>query len=259
MRRIVANVLLSLLLLVGMGASNAATSVMLWPLDPVIEAEQQGEAVWIQNVGAAAVTFQIRVFQWLQAEGEERYERQNVIVATPPMATIEPGKKQLVRLTRTQPLPAGLEHAFRVVVDELPRFVDGQDDAATAVPAWSSAGLRFQMRYSLPLFVYGAGMSRRAELTSESDSLALDWRIEAVEGAFHLKVRNAGSRHARLSEVSLLIDGRPAVPIAPGLLGYVLPGAEMAWPIPDRLVPGSTYRLQTRLASRQPPVTLSPN
>ncbi|PJN86416.1 fimbrial biogenesis chaperone, partial [Bacillus velezensis] len=68
--------------------------------------------------------------------------------------TIAPGKRQLIRLIRQTPTPDGKEQAYRILIDEVP--LKDQDGAAPERGA--QMGLKFQMRYSVPLFVSGKGV-----------------------------------------------------------------------------------------------------
>lgn len=63
---------------------------------------------------------------------------------------IEKGNKQLIRLIKQTKAPDGAEQAYRIIVDEIP----SSDNAGTP-----PMGLKIQMRYSLPLFVYGQGIA----------------------------------------------------------------------------------------------------
>lgn len=96
---------------------------------------------------------QVRIVRWQQENGFERYTAQQDVVASPPIVTIGTGNKQLIRLIRQGTIPKGVEQAYRIIVDEIP-----QPD----VKASPAIGLRLQMRYSIPLFVYGQG-SRRSK------------------------------------------------------------------------------------------------
>lgn len=92
---------------------------------------------------------QVRIVRWKQEGGYERYSAQQDVVASPPIVTIGKGSKQLIRLIKQGTVPLGVEQAYRIIVDEIP-----QPDAK-AEPA---IGLKLQMRYSIPLFVYGQGI-----------------------------------------------------------------------------------------------------
>ena len=125
---------------------------------------------------------------------------------TKPMAL-----KQLVRLIKQTPPAAGKELAYRVVLDEIP---------TPRNPGENQAGLTFQMRYSVPLFVYGTG------LNTDSARPALRWQQISEGGRRWLQLTNSGSGHARLSNVA--IGGRK---LGEGLYGYVLADSYHRWPL----------------------------
>lgn len=210
------------------GGAWAASAVLIWPIDPVIESDQRATPLWLENRGADPVLLQIRVFGWYQEHGENQYRNQADIVASPPVARIEPGQKQLVRLTRTADVMAGREQAYRILIDEIPT---GEADAQTV------NGIRFQMRYSVPLFSYGQGLWLKPDPHRRRDPATagqprLDWRIVREEGRRYLEVGNQGTVHARLTEVSLQTPRGPLT-LGAGLLGCVLPGSRMRWPVPE--------------------------
>ncbi|WP_223414982.1 MULTISPECIES: molecular chaperone [unclassified Pseudomonas] len=219
------------MLLLGAVKVQAASSVLIWPIDPVLEADQQASALWLENRGNETANLQIRVFAWSQSGFNDQYQNQRDVIGSPPVAKIEPGQKQLVRLTRTREIPTGQELAYRIIIDEIP--------SATA-PAGESgktaAAIRFQMRYSVPLFAYGAGLWSKEDTSRKRDPKGaglpdLSWRTVAVDGRPYVEVRNQGAVHARLTDVALKQGGQTK-PLVEGLLGYVLPGAIMRWPAP---------------------------
>lgn len=219
------------MLLLGAIKVQAASSVLIWPIDPVLEADQQASALWLENRGNETANLQIRVFAWSQSGFNDQYQNQRDVIGSPPVAKIEPGQKQLVRLTRTREIPPGQELAYRIIIDEIP--------SATA-PAGESgktaAAIRFQMRYSVPLFAYGAGLWSKEDTSRKRDPKGaglpdLSWRTVAVDGRPYVEVRNQGAVHARLTDVALKQGGQTK-PLVEGLLGYVLPGAIMRWPAP---------------------------
>ena len=110
----------SLLMLGVTQQALAASSILIWPIDPVLEADQQASALWLENRGDAPASMQIRVFAWNQDGFDDQYQNQRDVVGSPPVATLAPGQKQLIRLTRTKSFPAGEEHAYRIIIDEIP-------------------------------------------------------------------------------------------------------------------------------------------
>lgn len=222
------------LLASGSAMAEAASSVLIWPINPTIESDASAAALWLENRGQAPVRLQVRVLQWSQQELNDELVPQQQVVGSPPMATVEPGKRQLVRLIRRQPAPAGREQAFRVIVDELlPERSQRENDL----------GVQFQMRYSVPLFVYGAGATVPGKNGSgAADGTDLSFRIAQDSGQSYLYVKNRGTVHARMSQASLM-QGARALDIAQGLLGYVLPASEMRWPLPPGTPPGGASLL----------------
>jgi fimbrial chaperone protein len=197
-------------------AARAQSAIVLWPTDPRIGAGEQATALWLENRGSEPVTLQVRTYGWDQATGDDRHAATTTIVSSPPIAQVAPGERQLVRIIRRGPAQPG-EQAYRLLIDELPR-------PAPTADAMVAARLNVQMRYSLPLFAYGPG---DAALSARIVS-----RIRLVDGRRWIEIRNNGSRHARLNDLRAgAPDGMRT--ILPGLLGYVLPGATMRWPLPD--------------------------
>ncbi|EJM81950.1 fimbrial biogenesis chaperone [Pseudomonas sp. GM60] len=231
------------MLLLGAVKVQAASSVLIWPIDPVLEADQQASALWLENRGNETANLQIRVFAWSQSGFNDQYQNQRDVIGSPPVAKIEPGQKQLVRLTRTREIPPGQELAYRIIIDEIP--------SATA-PAGESgktaAAIRFQMRYSVPLFAYGAGLWSKEDTSRKRDPKGaglpdLSWRTVAVDGRPYVEVRNQGAVHARLTDVALKQGGQTK-PLVEGLLGYVLPGAIMRWPAPGPMAQDPTLQVR---------------
>ncbi|HHK9553168.1 TPA: molecular chaperone [Enterobacter sichuanensis] len=206
------------------GQVQAAATILLWPIDPWLAADAKATELWIQNQGNSATTMQVRIVRWKQEDGHERYTAQQDVVASPPIVTIAAGSKQLIRLIKQTSVPAGVEQAYRIIVDEIPQ---------ADVKAEPAIGLKLQMRYSIPLFVYGQGIPTIKEGAHHAvvETRNLSWRVTQAGGQPALEVQNRGDVHVRLSQVALEQGGQKRT-IAEGLLGYVLPGSSRSWPIP---------------------------
>lgn len=230
-------------------AQGAGGSILIWPVNPAIAADKRAAALWLENPGKTPVTLQIRIYAWAQTDGKNVYAEQDRVLGTPPVVTIAPGGRQLVRLTRTAPTAAANEAAYRVVVDEIPPARPSGD---------AGAAVSFRMRYSLPLFAYGEGlrapgpasgkyspgaaqetaMEGRGAASLSLPTPRLDWRIVAFGDGRYLEIRNHGNVHARLTGLTV-DDGKSAradhahAKNAPaGLFGYVLANSIMRWPLP---------------------------
>lgn len=186
---------------------------------------------------------QVRIFRWSQRDEGDRYENQQDVQPSPPVVTIPPGERQMIRLTAVSvPRPAG-ESAYRIVVDEIPTRSDKA--VGGSGPDRNAFGIRLQMRYSIPLFVYGGPSDDEA---GSGDKHGFNLRCTLLDrpDGKRVQVTNSGTAHARLVDVAFLVNGRD-MPVAEGLLGYVLPGSSMSWPVPN----GAT--------GREPPTMAAPN
>lgn len=244
--------LVALLALCFSGLLQAASEVLIWPINPVLESDEQATALWLENRGKAPVTLQVRVLGWSQAGFEDVYANQRAVIASPPFVRVEPGSRQLVRLMRQGGQPAGAEDAYRVLIDEVP-----QSDAPP--PKQKGLALQLQMRYSVPLFVSAPGVwtqvrADRSRDSSEATQPELAWRIEELGDQRYLLVRNQGKVHARLSQVHWEDGKGRRVPMIEGLLGYVLPGQQMRWPLPADTRPAAGMALRLKLADNAPSV-----
>ncbi|WP_454563355.1 fimbrial biogenesis chaperone [Pseudomonas sp. AIG] len=242
------------MVMLGASQAHAASSVLIWPIDPVLEADQQASALWLENRGSETANLQIRVFGWSQSGFAEQYQNQRDVIGSPPVAKIEPGQKQLVRLTRTKDVPPGQELAYRIIIDEIPSAQPASADGGK-----TAAAIRFQMRYSVPLFAYGAGLWSKEDSTRARDPKGvglpqLSWRTVAVDGKPFVEVRNQGAVHARLTDVAIKQAGQ-SKPLAEGLLGYVLPGAVMRWPAPTPLTNDSALQVRVNGAAQVQSIT----
>lgn len=196
--------------------AHAQSAIVLWPTDPRIAASEQATALWLENHGKEPVTLQIRAQDWSQTGGTNRESPTQAVVSSPPIATIAPGERQLVRVIRRGPAASG-EKAYRLLVDELPK-------PAPTTEGTVAARLSVQMRYSLPLFTYGDAADG---LTPQLRSV-----VRVIEGKRWIEISNSGSRHARLTDLRIG-TGSAARTVQAGLVGYVLPGATMRWPLPE--------------------------
>ena len=213
--------------------AQSSGALLIWPVDPVIEAKQNATALWLENSGKAPKTLQVRVFALAQKDGRNVYAAQNDVIGSPPIITIAPGQRQLIRLTRTVPPSDEPEQAYRVIVDEIP--------VPQTTGANAGASVSFRMRYSIPLFSYAQGMppDLRDTIKTEHVKRALQWRVGQDAGGRYLEVKNEAKIHARLVDVSFS-RGDDASPVAKGLLGYVLPGSTARWPLPNETQASAT-------------------
>lgn len=208
--------------------AQQGSTLLLWPVNSVIESDARAAALWLENPGDAPVTLQVQVYAWSQGDGRNIYQEQQDVIGTPPVVTIAPQGRQLIRLTRTAAPGTAPETAYRVIVDEIP--------ARKAVAA-PGAAVSFRMRYSLPLFVYSRAGHGQGERARTGPSIT--WHVGTDEDGSFLQIRNAGTGHARLTD--LAFAGAGAKDGNAGLFGYVLAGAIMRWPVAEGEATGELH------------------
>lgn len=152
---------------------------------------------------------QIRVMRWSQESGNDALASTQDVVASPPFATLAAGQHYLVRIVRTAKTPPKGEEAYRVLVDEVPDPKDIKPGTVNLI-----------LRQSIPAFF--SDEPRRMS--------TVDWSVARDGASLSLVARNRGDRRLRLSDVTLE-NHQGVVYQQPGLVGYVLPGATMRWPI----------------------------
>ena len=204
-------------------AAGAATPLLIWPVDPVIEPDRSAAALWLENRGREPALMQVRIYRWSQPDGADRFDDQEQVEASPPIVEIAAGSRQMVRLTVPREQRQSGESAYRVIIDEVPL-----PQAETA----SGNAVRFQMRYSIPLFVHGAIAGGPDETPAAQLRCSL---ARWAPGGGEIRLTNGGSKHARLLNLRFE-TGKSTVPLGEGLLGYALPGST----ITRKLPPGVT-------------------
>lgn len=181
-----------------------------------IAAGRPAEAIWLSNPGPVALPIQVRVFRWSQSQGREQLDPTDELIVSPSQIVIPPRERQLIRILRQHEAPEA-ELGYRILVDELAGL-----GAADQPPQ----GLQFRLRYSIPVFV-----APRQTPANAGPQLTATLSRDASTKIATLEVDNQGQGRARLAEAWLTGEGKTAVEVSPGLLGYVLSGQSMRWPI----------------------------
>ncbi|KFN50285.1 fimbrial biogenesis chaperone [Arenimonas composti] len=211
-------------LLLAAGGVSARGQLQAGPTLLEIPSGANATRLQLGNTGDATVAAQVRVYAWVQEDGEDRLLETEALVASPPIAEVEAGGEHLVRLVLTGTPPAGtVDATFRVVVDELP-----------GDPQVGETGVQMRMRYVIPAFVRAAAATPPA--------------IECELRASELSCRNRGGQAAQLAVTALRGADGPAVVLSSGLFGYVLPESERRWTLPAGTgIPVGPLLLDTQL------------
>ncbi|WWO97555.1 MAG: fimbria/pilus periplasmic chaperone [Candidatus Dasytiphilus stammeri] len=200
----------------------ANSSILIWPLDPVIEADQNAASLWLENHSDNSILMQIRVFNWKQKNYDNQLLEQHEIIVSPPMVEILPKNKQLIRLIKIISPPQDKEWSYRILLDEIPQSITK-----------NQIGLNFKMRYSIPLFINGKNIwikPNSQEHIQTATQPRLYYRIITKNGKKLLIIHNKGLVHAKVNDI-MFLNGKNEYLINNGFFGYILPESEIFMPL----------------------------
>ncbi|RNJ46135.1 pilus assembly protein [Mesorhizobium erdmanii] len=211
------------LLLLAAGLAQAA-SLRVAPTNIEMIAPDSAAALTLRNDAKQPINVQIRVFRWTQEGGIERLEPTSDVVASPPAAKLGPGADYLVRVVRVSKSAVAGEESYRVIIDELPD------------PSRKKAGtVSLVLRYSVPVFF------RNPDAAAPNVS----WSLSGKGRGLLLTAKNTGESRLRLSDLTLTQSGRK-LGNRNGLVGYVLGGGTMQWPIAGKTLSGGAVLLSAQ-------------
>lgn len=200
-----------------------AASLRVAPTNLELIAPDSAAVLNLMNDGAHPINVQVRVFKWRQVNGVEQLEPTTDVVASPPSTKMSANGEYVLRIVRATKKPVQSEEAYRVVVDELP-------DASRA----KAGTVTLVMRHSIPVFFRNA----------DAKAPEVSWSLIRKGGSLYLAGQNSGASRFRLSNVSIT-QGGAKIGGRSGLVGYVLGGATMQWPLGRaKSLSGGTATLQ---------------
>ncbi len=200
-----------------------ASGLQVSPVSLTLQATQNADGLWLSNTGDNVVNAQVRVYRWTQEGGEDKLTPSRALLVSPPMLQLPVEGRQLIRAIRAGAPPSGpgaVQEAYRVIIDELPVETPAAPSSAPAAIG-AKRGLQFVLRYSVPIFVQPAGEAPSAP--------QLRWSVRDDAGKAVLEVTNTGGSHAQLADLNFTDKSGRRTEVHAGLLGYVLPGAQMRW------------------------------
>ncbi len=201
-----------------------ASSLQVMPVNIEVPAPGAVSTVSITNSGFESVNAQIRIFKWVQVNGQDELVPTKDVVASPPALKMQPGRKSVIRIVRLSKTPAAVEETYRLVVDEVPK-----------PPKPGQAGVAFAVRYSIPVFFSKPGAD-----------IEVSWKVVASGGKYFLKADNTGGRRVRIAGLRVVNGAGKTFTIAEGLAGYVLGQSSKQWLIKGgakSVIKGGTIRI----------------
>lgn len=222
MRRMLSCIAATTLFFLSASYTDAA-SLRVAPTNLELIAPDSAGVLNLTNEAKRPINIQVRVLKWSQVNGVEQLEATTDVVASPPMSKMGPNADYVIRVVRVSKVPLHKEDSYRVIVDELPDPSSARSGMVTLI-----------VRYSIPVFF-------RSPDASAPD---VSWNLTRTGGGLILTARNNGDSRFRLSNVTLK-QGEVKMGSRSGLVGYVLGGATMQWPMGStKSLSGNTVTLQ---------------
>jgi fimbrial chaperone protein len=185
-----------------------AQGIDVSPVNVQLAPGQLATTLTVTNRNSRRMSFQIRGFAWeVDAAGNDVVTPTDALLSSPPIATVQAGASQVVRLVLKKP-PGDRESTYRIVFDQLPAPND-------------PGVVRVLIRISIPVF---------AEPDTRVDA-HLNWRIAHEAGRWWLIVSNTGNRHLSLADLKLEGPGGQELPLDVTAPPHILAGATRRWAI----------------------------
>ncbi|MGD0346947.1 MAG: fimbria/pilus periplasmic chaperone [Terracidiphilus sp.] len=214
---VVAAVALSL---AGHTASGQSLSVL--PVNVFMQPGQKAATLTVTNSSSKSTSIQVRVFDWGQKDNEDQLTPSNIVVASPPLVTIEAGASQVVRLILRQSA-AGREATYRIVLDQIPG--PGEPGVVQMV-----------LRLSIPIFAMPATKAVPK----------VQFHLERDGDKLFLVGVNIGLSHEALRNIVVTAANGHKMSAASNVSPYVLAGVSRRWELDAQGYapqPGETLKL----------------
>lgn len=170
----------------GIAAGAQAGSLTVTPLIVTLDDKTHSATLTIRNEGSEVRVIQTELLRWTQNNGADVQTPSGDILVNPPLATLQPGQSQTVRIGLKRKADNEQELAYRLYVTEVPP------------PSQSVTGLRVVVRLGVPVYV-----SPKARTSAK-----LGWQAaRAQNGALLLTVLNDGNRHLRVDSFKIVDPG----------------------------------------------------
>jgi fimbrial chaperone protein len=181
--RLIAASLLSLLVT----ATAQAASLSISPILVMLNEKKHSAALTLKNESDEPKVIQTELLRWTQENGENVYTPSRDILTNPPIAKLQPGQTQVIRIGLNRKADKVQELAYRLYISEVP-----------PPPKEGFTGLRIALRLGLAVFV-----SPKADLVDR-----LEWKAtRESDGALQLTLLNSGNRHMRLTSLKVRDPG----------------------------------------------------
>jgi fimbrial chaperone protein len=175
------------LLSLGITTSALGSSLSVSPVVVSLDATTRTAAITLKNESSESRVIQTELLRWTQANGEDIHAPSRDLLVNPPIATLQPGQSQIIRVGLNRKADKTQELAYRLYISEVP-----------PPPKEGFTGLRIALRLGLAVFV--APSAKPIE--------KVEWKAALnPQGTLHLGLHNGGNRHVRLTSLKIRDPG----------------------------------------------------
>ncbi len=215
--------ILALLGLLALDAAHAG-SFHVSPIRVELSAAQPVAIINVTNNDDRSTRIQLQLVSWSQQDNRDVYVETGALIANPPIFTLPPKGRQIVRVGLSKPEKNQREQSYRIFLEEL------ADSATTD----KSTGLKIQLRIGLPVFV----------VPQQPVKPRLQWIARPAGDAIQIEAKNDGDAHVQIREIKLLARNGEKTLATTTMADYVLPGSSRRWLIkPAPIGKGELLRL----------------
>jgi fimbrial chaperone protein len=177
-------------------AAAEAGSITVAPVRIEVKMPRRAASIEVQNTGEQPAQMQVERYRWVADRGgDDQLEATEDVIATPPIFTLAPGQKQIVRVLLFAAPDPSREASYRLILQE------------TAMNDPPPNTVQALLRISMPVFVTPPGAKANVVWTMRRDG-----------DRWWLSAENTGNAHAQISSARTAVGGELKVS------GYLLPG-----------------------------------
>jgi fimbrial chaperone protein len=203
----VTRALVAILIVVTMRLAASAQSLSVLPVNVLMSPGERASSLTVTNQGSSKTAIQIRAYAWNQDGDQDVLIPSDLVVVSPPIATLAPGASQVVRLILREKPPVR-ESTYRILLDQIP-------------PPAEPGVVHVVLRLSIPIFAQ-PGSRVNPDVR---------FHLEGKDGQLYLVGTNTGLRHLAVREIELSTSDGRKLKTEAGSSPYILAGVTRHWKI----------------------------
>lgn len=151
-------------------------------------------SISVENHGSEAMSVQMYLTKWTQDEtGKDIFEKNDDLIFFPKIVTLEPGKKQLVRVGLKGVVIDLKETTYRLFIEKI---LTPEESTET------KAGIKVRSRFGIPVFVLQSDKKSKRKIEGKIGEVAFS------KGSFKVPVTNTGDEYFLIKKIELIGENK---------------------------------------------------